>query len=193
LMRPGIAKTNSGTQTGDTTMKLTGVVRLFAFTLLIGGSALLYAQDDRDAKPPQDEARPEATKPAHDAANPAKPEDAKPPKQDEAKPQPAKDMKPAAQAPAPEAGHNAQRQSGHIPDDKFRANFGRSHTVVIHQPEVVEGQPRFQFGGYWFAIVAPWPVGWAYTDDCYIDYVDGEYVLFDLLHPGVSVALIVVV
>jgi hypothetical protein len=173
-------------------MKLTGAVRLFALTLLIGGSALMYSQDERDAKPPQDEARPEAAKPEHDAMNPAKPEDAKPPKQDEAKPQPnearpanheanPKDMKPA----------NA-KQGGRIPDDKFRANFGRSHTVVIHQPVVVEGQPRFQFGGYSFGISAPWPVGWAYTDQCYIDYVDGEYLLFDLLHPGVSVALIVV-
>jgi hypothetical protein len=172
--------------------------------LLIGGSALMYSQDERDARPTQDEARPVATKPAHDAMNPAKPEDAKPPKQEEAKPQPndnarpanndarPKDMKPAAQAPA-EAGRNAQqRQAGRIPDDKFRANFGRSHTVVIHQPVVVEGQPRFQFGGYWFGIAAPWPVGWAYTDQCYIDYVDGEYVLIDLLHPGMSVALIVV-
>jgi hypothetical protein len=188
-------------------MKLTGVVRLFVLTLLIGGSALLYSQDERDAKPSQDEARPEATKPAHDAVNPAKPQDAKPPKQEEAKPEssPAKpanndtnpkDMKPATQAPAQEGAHNAQmtqHQGGHIPEDKFRANFGRSHTVVIHQPVVVEGQPRFQFGGYWFAIVDPWPVGWAYTDECYVDYVDGEYVLFDLLHPGVSVALMVVV
>jgi hypothetical protein len=174
-------------------MKLTGVVRVFAFTLLIGGSALMYSQDDRDAKPPQDEPRPEAAKPpAHDAMPAAKPEEAKPPKQDEARPQPneakpdrpanPRDMKPA----------NA-KQGGHIPDDKFRANFGRSHTVVIHQPVVVEGQPRFQFGGYWFAMVDPWPVGWAYTDNCYIDYVNGEYVLFDLLHPGVSIVVTVVV
>jgi len=57
---------------------------------------------------------------------------------------------------------------------------------------VVEGQPRFQYGGYWFALSDAWPVGWAYTDDCYIDYIDGEYVLIDLLHPGVQIALIAV-
>ena len=57
---------------------------------------------------------------------------------------------------------------------------------------IVEGQPQFQYGGYSFQLVDAWPVGWAYTDDCYIDYIDGEYFLFDLLHPGVRVAIIVV-
>ncbi len=90
-----------------------------------------------------------------------------------------------AQAARPAGG------GGHIPDDQFRAHFGRSHTVVINQPVVVEGQPRFQYGGYWFVIADPWPGDWAYTDQCYIDYVDGEYFLFDLLHPGVRIALFV--
>ncbi|MFZ0813982.1 MAG: hypothetical protein WAM78_00615, partial [Candidatus Sulfotelmatobacter sp.] len=84
------------------------------------------------------------------------------------------------------------QRGGHIPDDKFRASFGRQHTVVINRPVIVEGQPRFQYGGYWFNIVDAWPVGWAYTDQCYIDYVDGEYFLFDLLHPGARVAIVVV-
>ena len=63
---------------------------------------------------------------------------------------------------------------------------------MIRQPVIVEGRPRFQYSGYWFVISAPWPAGWAYTDDCYIDYIDGEYFLFDLLHPGVRIALFVV-
>ena len=57
---------------------------------------------------------------------------------------------------------------------------------------IIEGAPRFQYSGYWFEIVDPWPAEWLYTDDCYIDYVDGEYFLFDLLHPGVRIALFVV-
>jgi hypothetical protein len=40
--------------------------------------------------------------------------------------------------------------------------------------------------------VDAWPAGWGYTDDCYIDYVDGEYFLFDVLHPGVRNAVTVV-
>lgn len=87
----------------------------------------------------------------------------------------------------------ANGKSGHIPDKDFKAHFGRQHTVVINQPVIVEGQPRFQYSGYWFVISDPWPGDWAYTDSCYIDYVDGEYFLFDLLHPGVRIALFVVV
>lgn len=84
-----------------------------------------------------------------------------------------------------------QGKGGHIPDDKFRANFGRNHTFVVNRPVIVNNQPTFQYGGYSFIIADPWPVGWAYTDDCYIDYVDGEYFLFDLLHPGVRIEVFV--
>jgi hypothetical protein len=83
-------------------------------------------------------------------------------------------------------------KSGHIPDDKFRSNFGRSHTVKVQRTTVVEGQQGFVYGGYSFVFVDAWPAEWAYTDDCYIDYIDGEYFLFNLLHPGVRVALFVI-
>jgi hypothetical protein len=38
----------------------------------------------------------------------------------------------------------------------------------------------------------PWPEGWLFTDDCFIDFVDDGYFLFDVSHPGVRVALLVV-
>ncbi|HEX4425259.1 MAG TPA: hypothetical protein VH079_07655 [Terriglobales bacterium] len=94
------------------------------------------------------------------------------------------------------AGNDAHRASnnggGRIPDDKFRSNFGRDHHFRMSRPTVVSGQPRFQYGGYWFGIGDAWPVGWDYSDDCYIDYVDGEYLLFDLAHPGASIVVNVV-
>jgi len=82
---------------------------------------------------------------------------------------------------------------GRIPDDKFRAHFGREHTFHVGHPTMVAGQPRFQYGGYWFALVDPWPAGWSYDDNCYIDYVDDGYYLFDPLYPGVRIAIMVVV
>ena len=82
-------------------------------------------------------------------------------------------------------------KGGHIPDDKFRASFGREHHFNA-RTVIVSGQPQFQYGGYSFQLVDAWPAGWAYTDDCYIDYIDGEYFLFDLTHPGVRIALFVV-
>jgi hypothetical protein len=93
---------------------------------------------------------------------------------------------PAGAEPGRPAAKNAR-----IPDDKFRAHFGRSHTFRA-QTVIVQGRPQFQYGGYSFTLVDPWPVGWAYSDDCYIDYIDGEYFLFDLLHPGVRIAVTVV-
>jgi hypothetical protein len=82
-------------------------------------------------------------------------------------------------------------KGGHIPDDKFRAHFGRGHTFKA-QGVIVAGQPQFQYGGYTFELVDAWPADWAYTDDCYIDYIDGEYFLFDLLHPDIRIAVFVV-
>lgn len=177
-------------------MKLTGLIRTSLLVSLLGTTALFCAQDQgNDTKPPQDENRPEATKPARDEVKPPRQEDAKPPKQDDVKPPRSEDRPPANhQEPkgAVQAEHNANRPAGRIPDDKFRAHFGRQHTLVINRPTIVEGQPRFQYGGYWFSIVDAWPADWAYTDDCYIDYIDGEYFLFDLRHPGVRVAIVVV-
>ena len=53
-------------------------------------------------------------------------------------------------------------------------------------------RPRFEYSGYTFVLVDPWPPEWAYSDDCYIDDVDGEYFLFDMRHPGAQLALILV-
>jgi len=187
-------------------MKLTRMVRTLLVISSLGATTLIYAQEQQrdDAKP--QEPRPEATKPAgnevnpprQDETKPAKQDEAKPPKQDDVKP-PREESKPAnqeapKQAGQPQQSQHAQQggQSGRIPDDKFRSHFGQQHTLVINRPTIVEGQPRFQYSGYWFTIVDPWPVGWAYTDQCYIDYVDGEYFLFDVLHPGVRIAITVV-
>jgi hypothetical protein len=213
-------------------MKVTRVVSTAALSLLLGGSALMYAQDKDDAKPPQaeprqEEARPpqperqQESRPAQDEAKPTKQDDARPaqqqdemkpareqetPKQEDAKPskdekkqqqeqekQEKQEQKPQKSEQTTQRDQHADnKQGGRIPDDKFRSHFGQQHKFVINHPTVVSGQPRFQYGGYWFNIVDVWPVGWAYTDDCYIDYIDGEYFLFDLVHPGVRVSLFVV-
>ena len=89
--------------------------------------------------------------------------------------------------------HPAQaRQGGRIPEDRFRANFGRQHTFTIGQPVIVGGSPQFQYGGYTFVMVQPWPAGWDYTDVVYVDYIDGEYFLLSPVHPGVQIAINVI-
>jgi hypothetical protein len=126
------------------------------------------AQPRDDKKPAQPEAaRPEAARPENERPEPAR--------QDAARPD---NARPAA-------------NNGRIPDDRFRANFGREHSFRVPRPEVVSGRPQFQYGGYSFVLVDAWPADWAYSDDCYIDYIDGEYFLIDLRHPGVRLALTV--
>lgn len=88
-------------------------------------------------------------------------------------------------------GDKREVKPARIPEERFRASYGRQHVFHVNRVTVVEGTPRFVYGGYTFVLVEPWPAGWAYTDDCYIDYVDGEYFLFDLVHPDVRIAITV--
>jgi len=85
------------------------------------------------------------------------------------------------------------RGQGRIPDDRFRSNFGREHVFRISSPRMVDGYSRFEYGGYWFGFVQPWPDGWYYTDDVYVDFEDGEYFLFNPNYPDVRVSLSVVI
>jgi len=79
-----------------------------------------------------------------------------------------------------------------ISDEHFRAHFGREHYFAVGRVTVVAGHPHFAYGGYRFEIGPPWPARWAYTDHCYIDFVEGRYFLFNVRYPGARVAVTVV-
>ena len=85
------------------------------------------------------------------------------------------------------------RGSGRIPDDRFHANFGRGHDFHMGNPVLVGGYSRFQYGGFWFGFVQPWPADWYYTDDVYIDYVDGGYYMYNPYYPGARFSISVVI
>jgi hypothetical protein len=82
-----------------------------------------------------------------------------------------------------------------IPEDRFRAHFGRGHWFRVHEVPVivVDRSPRFQFGGYWFGVVDPcpetWSPVWYRTDDVYVDYVNDGYYLYNRQHPGIAIAV----
>jgi hypothetical protein len=186
------------------------MINAFSVVLLLFFATYMFAQEHTDnRKPQQEEQKPskaeqqkpskhENAKPAHEGQNrkTAEQENAKPAheRQDRktAKREKAKSTHEGQDRKTAEAKQGRAGKGAHIPDDKFRAHFGRKHTFVVSRPVIVEGQPRFRYASYWFEIVDPWPVGWAYTDSCYIDFIDGEYFLFDLLHPGVRVVVFVV-
>jgi hypothetical protein len=59
----------------------------------------------------------------------------------------------------------------------------------VNRAEFAGGAGRFQYGGYWFNILDPWPAGWLYTDNVYVDYLNGGYFLCDPYHPGVYISI----
>ena len=188
-------------------MKLFGLVSTATLLLGLAYSVPVYALQNQ-----QDEAKP-APQEEPKAEKPAKPREVKPgeqpaPKSEERREQSAPRHEQEQQKPqhqdndakqAQQLGKRADRapaasgnRGGRIPEDKFREHFGRTHTVVVNRPVIVDSRPRFQYVGYWFEIVDPWPTDWSYADECYIDFVDDTYYLFDSLHPGIRIALVVV-
>jgi hypothetical protein len=89
--------------------------------------------------------------------------------------------------------HLSARGSGRIPDQRFHSNFGREHHFHVGNPVMVGGYSRFQYGGFWFGFVEPWPEGWYYTDDVYIDYVDDGYYMYNPYYPGARFSISVVI
>jgi hypothetical protein len=150
-------------------------------------------QGQQEAKPPKQ--MPEA--------KPPKNEKQEMPRQNE-EPKSAEQQKPnEQQKPAHEQSGASNRakakpagKSAHIPDPQFKANFGRPHTFTVNRvittTRVIPNQTQFVFAGYTFVFLDPWPADWLFTDDCFIDFVDDQYFLFDVLHPGIRVALFVV-
>jgi hypothetical protein len=190
-------------------MKLNTLIGSGILLLALGIAAPAYAQDQHDqdhpAKPedakPQDKPK-QQTEPAKTPKDQAHPEEkeAKPPK-DKPKPEQPKttaasrqqqqDEKDRGKAQQDAAHKQTAQQHGRIPEDKFRANFGREHTFHVGHPVIVEGRPRFSYGGYSFFIVEAWPGGWGYDDDVYIIEVNGVYYLVDDARPGVQLELVI--
>jgi hypothetical protein len=67
-----------------------------------------------------------------------------------------------------------------IPLDRLKVAFGNQHPFRLStRPVMRAGYPHFEFGGYSFLLVDPWPEYWAdnwyEVNDLYIDYDDGYY------------------
>jgi hypothetical protein len=82
-----------------------------------------------------------------------------------------------------------------IPDDRYRVYFGQNHGFRINVLPLVMvgGYPRFQYGGFWFSVVDPWPEYWSGnwydSDDVYVDYSGDGYYLYNRRHPRDRLAI----
>src|ERR1017187_1203127 len=88
-------------------------------------------------------------------------------------------------------GYNGYR----IPENRYNGYFGPDHGFVIYnQPYmVVGGFPRFQYNGFWFGLVDPWPDywgdNWYETDNVYVVYENDGYYMYNQRYPGVGIAI----
>lgn len=99
-----------------------------------------------------------------------------------------------------ESEHRTWQQRGgyhgyRIPDDRFRGYFGSNHGFHIYGLPflVVGGYPRFQYQGYWFSPVDPWPEYWGNNwydkDEVYVVYADNGYYMYNRRYPTVGIAI----
>jgi hypothetical protein len=186
-------------------MRVTTVLSTAMLLLLPGAIATAYAQEHEQERKPaeqkQQQAKPaphqQEVKPVKQQPQAAQHEQqAKPAQQRQQAAQHEQQAKPAQQRQQAaqhqqEASRSSQTAGGHgsIPEARFHASFGSSHTFHVNRSEFANGSGRFQYGGYWFNAVQPWPVGWLYTDNVYVDYLNGGYFLCDPVHPGVFISI----
>jgi hypothetical protein len=165
-------------------MKLTGVISTAVLSLALGVAASAFAQEQHEqeeqkAKPEaQEEKKTQPEKPAKQEQKPAAAE-AKNTRQEQENVSPAKN-----DAQQQHAGNNG---GGRIPADKFKANFGQQHSFRVSAGDY--RNHRFQYGGYSFGFVDPWPSNWLYTQNVYVVEINGVYYLCNASFPGVNLAL----
>lgn len=83
--------------------------------------------------------------------------------------------------------HARGNGGGRIPEDRYKANFGRDHRFRVTEANYRDR--RFQYGGYSFGFVDAWPSNWLYTQDVYVVEINGVYYLCNASYPGVNLVL----
>ena len=200
-------------------MKLVGAISAAVLSLTLGVAVPAYAQqeqhdqqEENKAKPAQDEKKVQPEKPAKQEEKNAQQEKNSKPEEKNAQQQEknnkqeeksaqqqeknnkqeeksAQQQQQHAQQAKPE--QQAQREGGNgggrIPEDRYKANFGQEHRFRVSESD--SRDRRFQYGGYWFGFVDPWPTNWLYTQDVYVVEIDGAYYLCNAMYPGVNITL----
>jgi hypothetical protein len=192
-------------------MKLVGIISTAVLTLTLGATATAFAQqeqhdqqEEQKAKPAEKKAQPEKPvkqneKNAQQQNNNKQQEQKSAQQQNRNNQQEQKnaqqqernnqqEQKNAQQQSGKQEQHAGGNRGGRIPDDRFRANFGQEHRFRISQADYSRDR-RFQYGGYSFGFVDPWPTNWLYSEDVFVVEIDGVYYLCNASYPGVNITL----
>jgi hypothetical protein len=159
-------------------MKLVGAIGATVLSLSLGVGVAAYAQQEQHEQREENK-----DKPAQEKERKAQPQ--KPAKHAE---QRAQEHRSQEVKPGKQEEHARGNGVGRIPDDRFRANFGRDHRFRVSEADYRRDR-RFQYGGYWFGFVQPWPSNWLYTQDVYVVEIEGVYYLCNANYPGVNLTL----
>jgi len=176
-------------------MKRIGMISTAVLSLALGVAAPAFAQqeqhdqqDEQKAKSGQEEKKAQPEKSAKPEEKNAQQQD----KNNKSAEKPAERQQQQQHAQQAQPGKQEQRAGGNgggrIPDDRFKANFGEQHRFRVSQADYSRDH-RFQYGGYWFGIVNPWPSNWLYTQDVYVIEINGVYYLCNPMYPGVNILL----
>jgi hypothetical protein len=195
-----------------TPMKLVGIISTAVLSLTLGVAAPAYAQQEqRDQQEEQKKNPAQQERKKTHSETPAK-QNEKPAAHEEKSTQQAGKNTQLQEKNAQQQDKNAKQEEkntqqqhiqqakpgqeeqraggnggGRIPDDRFKANFGREHSFRVSQGDYRDR--HFQYGGYSFGFVDPWPSNWIYTQDVYIVEINGVYYLCNPMYPGVNLAL----
>lgn len=167
-------------------MNLVGFISTALLSLTLVAAAPVYAQEQRE----QQDEKGKSAQQEEKKAKPQAGQEKKATQQQEKNNKQKEEKKAQQQKREPQAKpvQQAQRGGGRIPDDRFKANFGREHRFRVSQSDYSNGR-RFQYGGYAFGFVDPWPSNWLYTQDVYVVDINGVYYLCNPMYPGVNVTL----
>jgi outer membrane biosynthesis protein TonB len=186
-------------------MRLLGVVSTAVLSLSI--AAPVYAQQEQHGQQEEQKDKPAQEEKKAQPEKAAKPQNKNTQQEEKSAQQPDKNKNQEQKSAQQEKNtqqeqKNAQQRSsqqpqpskqvqragnGRIPDDRYRANFGREHTFRVSQGDY--RNHRFQYGGYWFGVSDPWPSNWLYTQDVFVVDINGVYYLCNPMYPGVNIAL----
>src|ERR1700722_5554328 len=194
---------------GGTPMKLVGLMTTAVLSLTLVSTASMCAQEPRDQQEEQKNKPEEKAQPAarqddknaqqqdknakqegkdaqqQDKNNESAEKNAQ--QQDKNTKQEEKNAQQQQAKPVQQAQRSGGNGGGGIPADRFKANFGREHSFRVSQGNY--NNRRFQYAGYSFGFVDPWPSNWLYTQNVYVVEINGVYYLCNPVYPGVNLAL----